>query len=856
MKDHSTWEQMLAHYRELDERRRRELDEHVAGCEACAAQLAAYRRMDEEIAGMMQHRKSLVLHSRRDEQMRADVYAAFETEGRGWNAGRLPALLGSLAGIAAMLLLTAGLVWTFRTWPDEMPEVALNSGPRLTATIAPTYTPPAPIVVVPSPSATMTPAPTVTVAPTQEPASTESGVPVEPTATVPPAPSVTPEPGGGGGSGEGEALPLQPLMPLEPLSAPDFSPDGACLVGHDTTPISTEDRGPYASMLRVVSIGTGESWLASERGTTVVRQHHWLSNGQLLWVDQGRLFVADCDGQNRRDLQAPEPIFSIAGVGVGDVAVVLSGQEGTAEERGTPVWRVDVPAGRWDLVPAPPEGTALPADTDAPGPYTVPALSEDGTSAYLMGPNYDTFLLRLPLTLGEPPVLVTNFGPLNYVGGEGPLLSPVPLVDSPYWFIPRPTWRDAAQSFMTNLLLDSRDGRLVPVQEVIGQELAGMAQVSPDGRWLALSVAGTTVTGPQSFSTYVAPSSDLSSGRTLYGSVVGWQSQPAAVFLLQQQLGGGRRFARAPLPEGDPVILLDSSSRMSPQPWYDHPTVSASSEAIFVSDQEQLHLFTGDGTTWVTMVNLTSTMVVTTTLEDGTILTIPTTLPILGAVGTNGYVVAGGPDEATRDEPYLWRWDVAALLPTTTPPITPVATTEPVTHTIAGRSLVVSPSFLLLRWDETTFYMVEVNANPDQPTEVLYEDGRPATVGAIQIGDELQIEVALVSSVLRARRIVISTAPAAAYEPPPGTSVTLTAELLSYATRFGSSAYSYIKPASGYDGYDSLLITPETTIRHADSRQAMFDNLRPTVVIEIEGVTEKGGIVRAREIVIVVNPYP
>jgi hypothetical protein len=666
MKNHSTWEQMLAHYRDLDERRRRELDEHVAGCEACMAQLAAYRRMDEEIAGMMQHRKSLVLHSRRDEQMRAEVYAAFDAEGRGWNAGRLPALLGSLAGIAALLVLTAGLVWTFRAWPDEMPEVASNPSPRLTATIAPTFTPPAPIVIVPSPPATMTPAPTITAAPTQAITSVEPSATAEAATATPEAiPTVTTEPGRGGGSGteeagsdsEGWSTP-QPLAALpEEWQEIDIAPNGLCVVGKLHVRMVSE-LGPYETSLHVLNVDTGQSWVASESGYSGMRQHLWLENGQLLWVGAGGVSTADCSGENRRDLPAPEKLFALVGVGANSVAVVLGGEGFDAGGGGT-VWRVDLAGGVWDRVPDP-AADLLPAEWARL--YTVPALSDDGASAFLMGPGYQNFLSRLPLALGEPPVLVTRIEPVQPTGADGFPPPPAPLEGSPYWTMEgyitervREVWP------VPSLLLDSRDGTLVTVAEAVGNErVIGGPMVSPDGRWVAAAVRGE---GEQADNMqagfYIAPLSDLRAGRIVPGeSLVAWQSDPAAVFVLKENEEHDP-LTRVPLEGGEPEEIL----------WPEgFPSVAATSSALFIMERNLLFIYGANGEV------LTSTVLPALgTFEESvegaeSRLVIPT-LRILRAEDTRLYFVAGGPDEATRDQPHVWMWDVAPMLTALSPPV-------------------------------------------------------------------------------------------------------------------------------------------------------------------------------------------
>lgn len=91
----------------------------------------------------------------------------------------------------------------------------------------------------------------------------------------------------------------------------------------------------------------------------------WLPDGRLLWVDEaGKVLV--WDGQNRRDLDAPEPM--------GHVVYASDGIAFARSVRDADLWRVDLASDVWEKVT-----TSRPPEVGALGGYFI--LAHDGSYA-------------------------------------------------------------------------------------------------------------------------------------------------------------------------------------------------------------------------------------------------------------------------------------------------------------------------------------------------------------------------------------------------------------------------------------------------------------------------------------------
>jgi hypothetical protein len=118
MKNHSGIEELLAVYRDLDDVTRREVDQHVQDCTACADRLSAYQAADWELAQLIDPRPNTSL--------REEFYATIgirERQGNKW--AQLSQLAGRAIEMAVLSLLIVGLAFTLR---DRL-QSSVNTAP-------------------------------------------------------------------------------------------------------------------------------------------------------------------------------------------------------------------------------------------------------------------------------------------------------------------------------------------------------------------------------------------------------------------------------------------------------------------------------------------------------------------------------------------------------------------------------------------------------------------------------------------------------------------------------------------------------------------------------------------------------
>ncbi|HEX8681931.1 MAG TPA: ABC transporter substrate-binding protein, partial [Ardenticatenaceae bacterium] len=140
MNQHKRINQLLATYRDLTEAEWREVETHVRTCAECAQTLAAYRAMDRELAEL----KTRDLATQATLQPNDRLRKAFGAAGSRpqprwlrWMAG-LPAFAQQVAGLAALLVLTAGLILVFQgssARPGD-DDVTVSPPPAVTTDVA------------------------------------------------------------------------------------------------------------------------------------------------------------------------------------------------------------------------------------------------------------------------------------------------------------------------------------------------------------------------------------------------------------------------------------------------------------------------------------------------------------------------------------------------------------------------------------------------------------------------------------------------------------------------------------------------------------------------------------------------
>ena len=69
--------------------------------------------------------------------------------------------------------------------------------------------------------------------------------------------------------------------------------------------------GETDTALYILDAAKDRHWIASSAGRPDYHQYAWLQDGRLIWADRGSLLVADNDGSNQIDLNAPEAILEV-----------------------------------------------------------------------------------------------------------------------------------------------------------------------------------------------------------------------------------------------------------------------------------------------------------------------------------------------------------------------------------------------------------------------------------------------------------------------------------------------------------------------------------------------------------------
>ena len=90
------------------------------------------------------------------------------------------------------------------------------------------------------------------------------------------------------------------------------SPDGRWWVIELVTKRdSTQYELSSEEALYVLDSMENKHWVASANGKDHFHRFDWFPNGHLLWVDEGQLYMANVDGQEKQVLQVPEPVIEV-----------------------------------------------------------------------------------------------------------------------------------------------------------------------------------------------------------------------------------------------------------------------------------------------------------------------------------------------------------------------------------------------------------------------------------------------------------------------------------------------------------------------------------------------------------------
>lgn len=410
---------------------------------------------------------------------------------------------------------------------------------------------------------------------------------------------------------------------------------------------------PIPATLTVLDSATGTTWEVTRSCNDFICEFAWLSDGQLLWLEEGNVFIANSDGQNKRELDVPEGMSEIFGVSANDIAVLRGGD-------GTHLWRLYLPEGTFDAVPdAQPHTQPVP---DFVMQNDLLYFTADGTMSGLgyqttFYPEPDLKLIALPLEPRSVPTLLAAPTGFQYPGRGGPPpLPPVPLPGSPYWLPPETLWLgENGVTMPVPLVIDGVTGEFVNLERLTGLGDAGYrilyTQLSPDRHWVAMYVDDTPIDQPSTNTVqrfYVAPSHNLAGGTILTGTVEGWAMNPPAV-ILKEYNGEQTPMFHVSLTDGTKTPIVETV------PQFEFGSVASTATALFVQPtvrQAETLVLAGNGT----IAGRQSIPPRHIVYDGGD----EYRLEFVGVSGSRLYVFGGNPNDVEDSTQHvLWRWDAS-----------------------------------------------------------------------------------------------------------------------------------------------------------------------------------------------------
>jgi hypothetical protein len=259
---------------------------------------------------------------------------------------------------------------------------------------------------------------------------------------------------------------------------------------------------PYFSTLLVDTQGEDHALL----NTNLVGQKHsfaWLSDSQLIWVDEGGNVWAG-NGLDASLLEAPQAMTEVWYSSlVGGLATDVNGSW----------WRFTLPGGQWENV------TGLPQTNGRLG------MALDGRYGLLFSVGG---LWMVPTAFGEAATQLLPPDSLPLAGTDG---SAVPriiqLVDKTQWFVSSSIWssREPSAYPLEGFVFDMVDNRLLTQEDFSLSETFKVVgfDASPDGRWLAVLVNEAATNDAIPTSVYLTNVNDPSSGYIIDNALpTGW----------------------------------------------------------------------------------------------------------------------------------------------------------------------------------------------------------------------------------------------------------------------------------------------------------------------------------------------
>jgi hypothetical protein len=406
-----------------------------------------------------------------------------------------------------------------------------------------------------------------------------------------------------------------------------------------------------AATLFVLNIDNGISWEVTSACLDAYCEFAWTSMGQLLWLEAGSVFLADADGQNKRNLNAPTPITEIFGISATDVAILRG-------NNGTDLWRLYLPDGTFDAIADPQRNRNPIPDFVTQNDLlyftadnTIAALAYDITPRTFDG---DIQILSIPLEARATPTLLAAVPRLGYGGrSEPPPLPPVLLAGTSYWLSTEGAGIEGQDSALDIVLLNLHTQNVGRVDDLIPIEEQGYRftnwHLSPERTWIAINLQPLPIGSSYEDYVYVAPVSTLPNGVILKGTVEGWHSNPSAM-VIRERNGDINTLYWLSLEDNRKTLLFPNLEV------YTYPTTLATQEAFFLQPSRLLPI--------LSVVSPEGEIIAMTTLPGRTFQFDDTThrqrVDPVYAAERRAYYVAGAPNLPEPDEQtYLWRWDIS-----------------------------------------------------------------------------------------------------------------------------------------------------------------------------------------------------
>ena len=230
--------------------------------------------------------------------------------------------------------------------------------------------------------------------------------------------------------------------------------------------------------LYVLDSMENKHWVASANGKDDFHRFDWFPNSDLVWIDNGQLYTAHADGQEKQTLEIPDSVIEVWLDKVAGSRAFVSGESA--------LWRLDLTKNTWEKV----KGLESLGKNGEPPISRMQAnlrISNDGSFGALLA---DHQIWKVPMAFGEP---AHKIGEVDYSDETWRPEAPQPLVDSPYWYPGRDVYiSDPANPQSSSLtLINEEDGSLLSLQDLVPPDFNSLGlnslQISPDARWIAFS---------------------------------------------------------------------------------------------------------------------------------------------------------------------------------------------------------------------------------------------------------------------------------------------------------------------------------------------------------------------------------